>query len=283
MLCPVPSSRSERPETGQRPVPRGQCRNQGPSRGIEYREEAGRVTDWDSAERERLLRQYAEIATLAGGLAHEVRNPLSTIQMNLELLAEDLEGATDPNLGRMRRKLETMRRECTRLESILNAFLQFARAGEMQRTDASLNQIVTEFLDFFRPEAQASGIDLSPHLAPDLPLVSVDENLIRQVLANLVRNAQQAMPDGGQIDVQTAWVGERVTLAVIDTGKGMDERARKKAFDPFFSTKSNGSGLGLPTVRKIIEAHSGTIFCESEPGRGTKFTIELPAATGQTA
>jgi len=248
---------------------------------IEYREEAGRVTDWGSAERERLLRQYAEIATLAGGLAHEVRNPLSTIQMNLELLAEDLEGATDPNLGRMRRKLETMRRECTRLESILNAFLQFARAGEMQRTDASLNQIVTEFLDFFRPEAQASGIDLSPYLAPDLPLVSVDENLIRQVLANLVRNAQQAMPDGGQIDVQTALVGDRVTLSVIDTGKGMDERARKKAFDPFFSTKSNGSGLGLPTVRKIIEAHGGTISCESEPGRGTKFTIELPAATGQ--
>ena len=234
------------------------------------------MTDWDSAERDRLLRQYAEIATLAGGLAHEVRNPLSTIQMNLELLAEDLEGATDPNLGRMRRKLETMRRECTHLESILNAFLQFARAGEMQRAETSLNRIVTEFLDFYRPEAQASGIDLSPHLAPDLPLVSVDETLIRQVLANLVRNSQQAMPDGGQIDIQTSTTTGRVTLAVIDTGKGMDERARKKAFEPFFSTKSNGSGLGLPTVRKIIEAHGGTIACESEPGRGTKFTIELP-------
>lgn len=239
-------------------------------------EKGVRVTEWDSAERDRLLRQYAEIATLAGGLAHEVRNPLSTIQMNLELLAEDLEGATDPNLGRMRRKLETMRRECTHLEGILNAFLQFARAGEMQRAETSLNRIVTEFLDFYRPEALASGIDLSPHLATDLPPVSVDENLIRQVLANLVRNSQQAMPDGGQIDIQTSSADDRVTLAVIDTGKGMDERARKKAFEPFFSTKSNGSGLGLPTVRKIIEAHGGTIACESELGRGTKFTIELP-------
>ena len=238
------------------------------------------MTDWDSADRDRLLRQYAEIATLAGGLAHEVRNPLSTIQMNLELLAEDLEGATDPNLGRMRRKLETMRRECTHLEGILNAFLQFARAGEMQRAETSLNRIVTEFLDFYRPEAQASGIDLSPHLAPDLPPVSVDETLIRQVLANLVRNSQQAMPDGGQIDIQTSGVGDRVTLSVIDTGKGMDERARKKAFEPFFSTKSGGSGLGLPTVRKIIEAHGGTIACESEPGRGIKFTIELPGTVG---
>lgn len=234
------------------------------------------MSDWNSSERDRLLRQYAEIATLAGGLAHEVRNPLSTIQMNLELLAEDLESATDPNLGRMRRKLETMRRECTHLEGILNAFLQFARAGEMQRTDASLNNILTEFLDFYRPEALASGIDLSPHLAPDLPLISVDESLMRQVLANLVRNAQQAMPDGGQIVFQTASAEDRVILTVIDSGKGMDERARKKAFEPFFSTKSNGSGLGLPTVRKIIEAHSGTIDCESQPGRGTKFTIELP-------
>ena len=237
------------------------------------------MTDWDSIERDRLLRQYAEIATLAGGLAHEVRNPLSTIQMNLELLAEDLEGATDPNLGRMRRKLDTMRRECTHLEGILNAFLQFARAGEMQRAETSLNRIVSEFLDFYRPEAQASGIDLSPHLAPDLPPVSVDETLIRQVLANLVRNSQQAMPDGGQIDIQTSVAEDRVVLSVIDTGQGMDERARKKAFEPFFSTKSSGSGLGLPTVRKIIEAHGGTIACESEPGRGTKFTIILPQWT----
>ena len=107
----------------------------------------------------------------------------------------------------------------------------------------------------------------------------MDETLIRQVLANLFRNAQQAMPDGGQIDVQTSAHDELVTLCVIDTGKGMDERARKKAFEPFFSTKSNGSGLGLPTVRKIIEAHGGTISCESEPLRGTKFTIELPASS----
>ncbi len=230
----------------------------------------------DSTERDRLIRQYAELATLAGGLAHEVRNPLSTIQMNLELLAEDLEGATDPNLGRMRRKLETMRRECTRLEGILNSFLQFTRAGEMHREQTSLNRIVMEFLHFYRPEAQASGIDLSPHLAPDLPPVTVDENLIRQVLANLVRNSQHAMPDGGQIDILTSLSGTHVVLAVIDSGKGMDERARHKAFEPFFSTKSNGSGLGLPTVRKIIEAHGGTITCDSELSRGTKITIELP-------
>lgn len=233
---------------------------------------------FDSSERERLLRQSSDIATLAGGLAHEVRNPLSTIQMNLELLAEDLEEATDPKLGRMRRKLETMRRECTRLEGILNAFLQFARAGEMERTPTSLNRVVTEFIDFYRPEAQASGIEVSPHLAADLPDVALDETLIRQVLSNLIRNSQQAMPDGGQIEVQTSLVNNQAVLSVIDTGKGMDERARKKAFEPFFSTKSNGSGLGLPTVKRIVEAHGGTITLESEVGRGTKFTMTFPVA-----
>lgn len=231
---------------------------------------------WDNTERDRLLRQYAEIATLAGGLAHEVRNPLSTIQMNLELMAEDLEGVTAPQLGRVRRQLETMRRECTRLEGTLSAFLQFVRAGEMQRQVTSLNRIVSEVLDFFRPEAQASGIDISPHLSTNLPTVWVDETLIRQALTNLLRNAQQAMPDGGQIDIQTTADKTSVFLTVIDSGKGMDERSLKKAFEPFFSTKVNGSGLGLPTVRKIIEAHGGMIHCESELGRGTRFTMMLP-------
>ncbi|RLS51731.1 MAG: two-component sensor histidine kinase [Planctomycetota bacterium] len=256
------------------PFPRNWTHSPGAASSIE-----ATVSELDASERDRLLRLNAEIATLAGGLAHEVRNPLSTIQMNLELLAEDLEEASDPKLGRMRRKLETMRRECGRMEVILNAFLQFARAGEMQRTDTSLNQLVSEFVEFYRPEATASGIDVSPHLAADLPLVAIDAGLFRQVLSNLVRNSQQAMPDGGQLEIQTSTADGHVRLAVIDTGKGMDERARKKAFEPFFSTKANGSGLGLPTVRKIVEAHGGTIACESEVGHGTRFTIELPITT----
>ena len=229
-----------------------------------------------------MLAQYAEIARLAGGLAHEIRNPLSTISLNLDLLVEELGPSDDPRDRRTLTKLETVRRECVNLEDILDAFLQFARVGELELEHADLNQVVSEFLDFYRPQADEHAIEISPHLEPDLPAVAIDRSLIRQLLMNLFRNAQQAMPGGGRIEVQTAIDDGRVKLVVIDNGDGIDERSHRRMFDPFFSTRPGGSGLGLPTVRKIVEAHHGTLGCESEPGRGTKFTISLPATTPTT-
>jgi signal transduction histidine kinase len=233
---------------------------------------------FDERQRQRLLDQYAEIATLAGGLAHEIRNPLSTIRLNLELLAEDLQPLDDPRQRRMLGKVERIQRECRHLDDILAAFLQFARAGELELSDENLGSIVEEFVRFYQPEADRHGIELRPHLASDLPHVRADRNLLRQVLLNLALNAQQAMPEGGLLEWQTYVKDGRVCLDVIDTGCGISEAARGKLFQVFFSTKPGGNGLGLPTVRKIVEAHGGTIACESEPGRGTRFTISLPAA-----
>lgn len=220
---------------------------------------------------------YAEIATLAGGLAHEIRNPLSTIGMNLELLAEDIDEETSPNTHRMKAKIQTVQRECRHLEEILNEFLQFAKAGELDLVEADINAIVQDFIDFYQPQASGKSIDISPHLAADLPLIAVDKSLVRQVLMNLVQNAEQAMPGGGLLEFQTLLRNDRVELELIDNGSGMDERTVSKMYHAFFSTRSGGSGLGLPTVKKIVEAHLGTIACESEPGRGTRFTISLPA------
>lgn len=233
---------------------------------------------------ERLREQYSEIATLAGGLAHEIRNPLSTIRMNLDLLFEDAVESEDPKTRRMLRKLETIRRECSHLEGLLNAFLQFARAGEMQRQRCDLSRLVEAFIEFYKPEADKYGIALQPHLATDLPPVEVDENLIRQLLMNLTRNAQQAIPagGGGTIAFQTYCRDGQVILEIIDTGVGIPEAARQKLFQIFFSTKATGTGLGLPTVRKIVEAHQGTVQCDSEPGKGTRFTITLPACNSET-
>lgn len=231
-------------------------------------------------ERQQLRSQYAEIAALAGGLAHEIKNPLSTIGLNLELLAEDLQASDSPRDHRLLRKVETIRRECARLEQILNAFLQFARVGELQREESSLNAEVEDFLAFFQPTAQEQGIELSRHLAGDLPPVHLDRALLRQVLLNLALNALQAMPGGGLLEVQTHLRDGRVLLEIIDNGRGMEPSTREKMFDPFYSTKSGGSGLGLPTVRKIVEAHGGAISCDSEPGRGTRFTISLPTDEG---
>ncbi|REK20206.1 MAG: two-component sensor histidine kinase [Planctomycetota bacterium] len=235
-------------------------------------------TAGDVSEKDRLLAQYAEVASLAGGLAHEIRNPLSTIRMNLELLGEDVEELDDPRRQRMLRKIERIQLECGHLEEVLTAFLQFSRAGELETEIADLGGVVKEFIAFYEPEARRLGVELSPHLDADLPPVRLDRALIRQVLMNLALNAQQAMPDGGMLELQAYRCEEAVCLDIIDSGCGIDPSAQQRMFQAFFSTKPGGSGLGLPTARKIIEAHGGTIHCESEPRRGSRFTIRLPAA-----
>ena len=146
---------------------------------------------------------YAEIASLAGGLAHEIRNPLSTISMNLDLLVEDLDGSEIARDRRLLDKLHTVQTECQHLEEILDAFLQFARVGTLELISTDLNQLVTRFLDFYRPQADEIKVEISPHLEPDLPPVDVDEPLLRQALKNLFRNSAQAMPDGGNLEVAT--------------------------------------------------------------------------------
>jgi two-component system sensor histidine kinase HydH len=231
----------------------------------------------EQQERKRLQAENTELATLAGGLAHEIRNPLSTIGMNLELLAEELENDDSQRARRMLRRIANLQGECRNLEEILNAFLQFARAGELHLSDGNLNTIVSDYVDFLEPQANSMEVELRPHLDSDLPVVMLDKSLMRQALVNLCRNAIEAMPEGGSIDLLTRTRGEDVVLEIIDTGKGMDEKTRGQMFQAFFSTRSGGSGLGLPTVRRIVEAHHGRISCESEVGKGTRFTITLPA------
>ena len=231
---------------------------------------------------ERLQSQYAEIASLAGGLAHEIRNPLSTIVLNLDLLLEDLTAGDSPRERRMLQKVTTLRKQCEHLERLLNDFLQFARVGSLEQTSADLNVLVQEFIEFYQPQAKELGIEISPHLAANLPPVNIDFRLFLQVLTNLSRNAQQAMPRGGVLELQTYAKGDKVMLDIIDTGEGMSPETQAKMFDTFFSTKKDGSGLGLPTVQKIVEVHKGTILCDSEPGRGTRFSIALPTATAKT-
>lgn len=232
------------------------------------------------AEHQRLKDQYSEIAALAGGLAHEIRNPLSTISMQLDLMAEDVTELSQdaPQARRLLTKLSSVQRECGRLEGILNDFLQFARAGELSLSPVNLNEAVEEFTDFFQAEAKEANVEISWHPSADLPNVDLDLKLFRQVLQNLAQNAVQAMPTGGVLEMLTAHRGDMVVLELIDNGKGMDGRTLKHMFDAFYSTRSGGSGLGLPTVRKIVATHRGTIECESEPGRGTRFSISLPVA-----
>ncbi len=226
---------------------------------------------------QRLADQYAEIARLAGGLAHEIKNPLSTIRLNMELLAEDF--AAEPESPRSRRalaKVKVVQRECQRLEDLLDDFLKYAKVRPLKLDPSNLNEQVKQVLGFFQPKARQSRIELIEFLAQDLPTVLLDREAFHGALLNLVINAQQAMPDGGQLVVRTNHTADGVSLDLIDTGCGMDRDTLAQVFDTFFSTKPGGTGLGLPTARKIIEAHGGEISVQSEVGRGTQFTIKLP-------
>ncbi len=225
---------------------------------------------------QRLVDQYTEIARLAGGLAHEIKNPLSTIWLNMELLAEDFGEADSPRDRRALGKVNVVQRECQRLQDLLDDFLNFAKAHRLNLRPSDLNVQVKEMLDFFRPKATEARIEVVDYLATDLPTVLLDREAFHGALLNLVLNAEQAMPDGGQLVVRTYGTADGVALDLIDTGCGMDEKTRAQIFDAFFSTKRGGSGLGLPTTRKIIEAHGGRIVLQSELGHGSQFTIKLP-------
>jgi signal transduction histidine kinase len=226
---------------------------------------------------QRLIAQYTEMAQLAGALAHEIKNPLSTIRLNMELLAEDMEGIDSPVMRRAAKRVEVTKQECLRLQNLLDDFLNFAKARRLNLRPTDLNAEIEDTLEFFAPEAAAGRVEVIRYLDPDLPRVMLDGESFRSALINLLLNAKQAMPGGGQLVVRTTAIGETVIVHLIDTGVGIDDQTAAHMFEAFYSTKPGGSGLGLPTTTKIIEAHGGRIHVQSELGQGTQFTIELPA------
>jgi len=242
----------------------------------------GATVDFDPEINRRLRAQYAEISELAGGLAHEIRNPLSTLSLNLDLLAEDFQNPETTRDSRVRQRVDRLRHEVRRLEGILESFLRFARVQDLKREPADLNAVIDELRDFFEPHAGTKGIVIRTRFAPDLPAVELDRDLFKQAILNLVLNAEHAMPSGGELILMTRYEEPWIVLDVIDTGQGMPEPVRARIFDAFFSTRAGGSGLGLPTTRKIIEAHGGTIRVQSEPGKGSQFTVQLPVPGGPT-
>jgi signal transduction histidine kinase len=222
--------------------------------------------------------QYAELAELAGGFIHEIKNHLSTLNLNLQLLAEDFQNPETQRERRALNRIQRLQSECTRLVDISNDFLRFARLKDLDLHPVRLNDVVEELLDFFGPTARQANVTIKQFLPVDLPLVSLDVEQFKQALLNLMLNAEQAMPDGGEITLMASSADHGVRLEIIDTGAGMAPEVIAKVFKPFFTTKPGGNGLGLPITRKIIEAHGGTLDAQSELGHGTRFSMWLPAA-----
>ncbi|MEO1585372.1 MAG: ATP-binding protein [Planctomycetota bacterium] len=241
----------------------------------------------DAERRARAAERLAEIGSMTGGLAHEIKNPLSTIGLNAQLLAEGIAelDADDAERARLTRRVEALTRETERLRGILTDFLDFAGEKRLSPSPTDLNRLVEELADFFHPQADRESTRLRTHTLDAPVVVSVDGPLVKQALLNLMLNAVQAMSDAGstqrelilRVDVDDEGTARRAAhLRVADTGPGMDAATRESVFQPYFTTKSGGSGLGLPTTRRIVEEHGGRIELHAEPGTGTEFTLSFP-------
>ncbi|WP_437607790.1 ATP-binding protein [Sorangium sp. So ce834] len=229
--------------------------------------------------------RLAAIGKMAAHVTHEIRNPLSSIGLNLELLEEEVARASAadmpdaelrPVMKESAQLVAAIRAEVDRLSRIAEQYLSVARRPRPQLVPERVDDLVQELVAFVRPELDRAGVAVRVEVEEG-PEILLDESQLRQALLNLLRNAREAMPKGGEIVVSVGFSGGAATIAVDDTGPGVPEELRASIFDPFFTTKQRGTGLGLAVTRDIVEAHGGAISCEPREAGGTRFRIVLPA------
>jgi signal transduction histidine kinase len=218
--------------------------------------------------------RLAAIGRMAAHVSHEVRNPLSSIGLNVELLEEELRDASPET----RELLAAVHKEIDRLGAVTEEYLRVARLPNPHLLPEYIADVVRGAVQLLRREMLAAQVGVELTLDDDLPMVAMDEAQIRQVLINLLKNAREAMPSGGVVRIEARKSPGGVELRLADQGVGMDAEQKERIFDLFYTTKQRGSGLGLPLTQQIVVAHGGHIRCESAPGQGTVFTLFFPAA-----
>jgi signal transduction histidine kinase len=219
--------------------------------------------------------RLATIGKMAAHVTHEIRNPLSAIGLNLELLEEEVAmSGAEESIS----LVTAIKGEVDRLSRISEQYLSVARRPRPSLERERVDDLVRELFAFLVPELTRAGVEGRVEVEPELPEVELDESQLRQALLNLIRNAREAMPKGGTLTVSVVKAEGDVEIRVDDDGAGVPEELRASIFDPFFTTKERGTGLGLAVTREIIEAHGGSIACEPRAGGGTRFRITLPAA-----
>lgn len=259
-----------------------------------------RQQTFEAIESERLQ----ALTLLAASVAHEIGNPLNALNIHMQLLERELKkldsrineaprsraawlGRTrsrmpsaEPGTADITAKLEkylaVAKGEITRLDYIVSQFLQAIRPTQLRRKPVALNQVVRETLELLRPELDNRGLNVEEKLARQLPVTSMDSMQVKQALVNLVKNAMQAMTRGGTLTVQTGEGADGVWVSIADTGGGIPSEKINRIFEPFYSTKEKGTGLGLMIVQRIVREHGGRIELESHVGQGTVFRIWLP-------
>ena len=255
------------------PEPHGAGNNPGRGTGLLVRlrdPEAARQVGRQLQTADRL----AAISRITSGVAHEVKNPLNAILMHVELarmkLAQD-----DTDIAP---QMEIISREILRLDRVVKTFLDFTRPVELHPADVPLDSFLREIVDLAAPQAQAAGIRVTVDADTDAANIRVDADLMKQAILNVVVNALQAMPHGGELKIACAVRGDEVEIRISDTGMGILPELRDKIFRLYFTTKPEGSGIGLAMTFRIVQLHDGAIDFTSEPGKGTTFVLRLPVS-----
>jgi len=221
-------------------------------------------------------RRLAYVGTIAAGMAHEIRNPLSSVKMNIQMIEDRLSEFGEKESDYLVNKVSRIHSETVRLEESVNNFLMFARPKPLERVWANLNEAIDHIVDFLEPACASNGVRIVRDYSGDLPQVYIDPDQFGQAIENIVRNAHQAIGKDGSIEIYTGRHERHVEIRISDDGPGVPADVREKMFEIFFTTKEGGTGLGLTIVKQIVEAHGGTVTFDTIPGRGTTFTIRLP-------
>ena len=224
----------------------------------------------------RRAESLAALTTLTAGVAHEIKNPLGSIGIHLELMKKEMNGKQKIETRKVRENLLIIKEEVERLNRIVMDFLFAVRPMNAELEYDNLNRVVRELLDFMKFELEEAGISLELELAEPGPQILMDERYMKQAVLNILKNAISAMPEGGILRVGTSQRGNDLRLKVSDTGVGIPDENMEKIFEPYFTTKDFGSGLGLTLVYKIVKEHMGDIEVNSKVGEGTTITLSFP-------
>ncbi len=235
------------------------------------------VTEHNANEaRMRRSENLASMTTMAAGVAHEIKNPLAAMGIHLQLLKKAFSRKESLTYDDAQRYIDVLEEEITRLNSIVVDFLFAVRPLDTRLRLGSVMKTLKEVTAFVEPELAENKVALVCDVSPSLPKLEFDENLLKQVLLNLIKNAMNAMENGGRLTLRARPDGNQVLISVQDTGIGMDDDTMQKIFEPYYTNKATGTGLGLTVVYKIMKEHRGDITVESKLGEGSTFTLTFP-------